>query len=271
MTKFIHLTDIHFSNGQNILHNNSFTSKKTLQLVIDKICRINPAPDFILISGDLTNSGNLESYKFLKKGFEKFKQPVFLALGNHDNRKAFNKVFKNQNSKEPLFYDQVISDLNLITLDTSLTRQVSGSLDIDQLSFLKNSLEKNKKLASLIMMHHPPKFSQNSPDWISLDLVSTKKLYKIIKDYKVVAIICGHVHVNQSNFWNNIPVIISNGLYSTIDFSELNETLMIEGASFNICNIRENGIGVSIVPVARKGKIFKKIKSRVLKNQVNKN
>jgi hypothetical protein len=116
------------------------------------------------------------------------------------------------------------------------------------------------------MMHHPPKFSENSPDWISLDLDTTKNLYKIIKDYKLVAIMCGHVHVNQFNFWNNIPVIISSGLYSTIDFSELNETLMIEGASFNICNIRENGIGVSVVPVAPKGKILKKIKTRVFKN-----
>jgi len=266
MIKFVHLTDIHFSNRQSIINNKSFAPKKLLQLAIDKICRIRPEPDFILISGDLTNSGNLESYKLLKKNFEKFKQPVFLALGNHDNRKAFNKVFKNKISKEQLFYDQVIGNLNLITLDTSLPREVSGSLGTDQLNFLKNSLEKNKKLPSLIMMHHPPKFSENSPDWISLDLDSTKNLYKIIKDYKLVAIMCGHVHVNQSNFWNNIPVIISSGLYSTIDFSELNETLMIEGASFNICNIRENGIGVSLVPLAPKGKILKKIKTRVFKN-----
>ena len=86
------------------------------------------------------------------------------------------------------------------------------------------------------MMHHPPKFSEKSPDWISLDSDSTKKLHTIVKDYKVMAIICGHVHINQSNFWNNIPVIISNGLHSTIDFSEFKKSISVLISFFKECS-----------------------------------
>ena len=77
---------------------------------------------------------------------------------------------------------------------------------------------------------------------------------------------CGHIHINQTNFWNGIPVIISNGLYSTVDLLNRDDMVILEGKSFNICYIRENGIGVSVIPLKPKAKIFRKISLKKLKN-----
>ena len=265
MKKFIHLTDLHFSNKEKIGKDTHFDATKILSNVIYKINNLFPAPDFILISGDLTNSGNIESYELLKVILNKVSIPIFYALGNHDNRKSFNQVFRKINSNEQLFYNHIFDDLNLITLDTSLPGKVSGEINSKQLEFLEKNLKKFKNLPSIIMMHHPPKFSEKSPDWISLDFKSTEALQKILRGYEILAIMCGHIHINQFNNWHGIPVICSNGLYTTIDISEKGNYSIVEGTSFNICRIRNNGIGLSIIPISPEAKIYKNIKLNRLK------
>ena len=116
------------------------------------------------------------------------------------------------------------------------------------------------------MMHHPPMFNKKGPNWISLDEKSTNKLQSELEKKEILAIMCGHIHINQTNFWNGIPVIISNGLYSTVDLLNRDDMVILEGKSFNICHIRDNGIGVSIVPLKPKAKIFRKISLKKLKN-----
>ena len=88
------------------------------------------------------------------------------------------------------------------------------------------------------MMHHPPKFSMSSPNWISLDEKSTTKLKSKLANQNILAIVCGHIHINQTNFWHGIPIIISNGLYSTIDLSIKDEMRIIEGKSFNVMSYK---------------------------------
>ena len=266
MKKFIHLTDLHLSSNENLNKLTNYNSHKTLRKLIKKINSINPLPDFILISGDLTNSGDIKSYECLKEIITQILPPTFLALGNHDQRATFNHVFKNIKSSKPYFYNHLFEYLNLITLDTSSPGKISGEINVEQFKFLKKSLSENKNVPALIIMHHPPRFSERSPNWISLDNKSTKKLKKTLEDYKILAIICGHLHVNQMNFWHNIPVIISNGLYSSIDFLESYEFSIVEGTSFNLCSLRENGIGVSVIPMSPKGKVLKKLNLKRFKN-----
>ena len=127
-------------------------------------------------------------------------------------------------------------------------------------------LIQNKNFPTIIMMHHPPMFNKKGPNWISLDEKSTNKLQSELEKKEILAIMCGHIHINQTNFWNGIPVIISNGLYSTVDLLNRDDMVILEGKSFNICYIRENGIGVSVIPLKPKAKIFRKISLKKLKN-----
>ena len=41
---------------------------------------------------------------------------------------------------------------------------------------------------------------------------------------------------------------------------------IIEGKSFNICHIRDNGIGVTVVPIKPKAKVFKSLNLEKFKN-----
>ena len=164
----------------------------------------------------MTNTVDVKSYQALQYILNQISIPIYIALGNHDKRSSFNKVFKKINSKKPLFYSQILKGLNLIVLDTSVQGKISGEICDEQFKFLNKNLSQNKNLPSIIMMHHPPKFNKNSPYWISLDEKSTSKLTSELVNKDILAIICGHIHLNQTNFWHGIPVIISNGLYSTV-------------------------------------------------------
>ena len=96
--------------------------------------------------------------------------------------------------------------------------------------------------------------------------INTTKLKSKLANQNILAIVCGHIHINQTNFWHGIPIIISNGLYSTIDFLTKDEMRIIEGKSFNVCHIRDNGIGVTVVPVKPTAKVFKSINVKKFKN-----
>ena len=63
-----------------------------------------------------------------------------------------------------------------------------------------------------------------------------------------------------------LSLIISNGLFSTVDFLENDELSIVEGTSFNLCSLRENGIGVSVIPISPKGKVLKKLNLKRFKN-----
>ena len=266
MKRFIHLTDLHFSHKDKTQIEIYFETRQTILDVLIKIKKLKPEPEFILISGDLTNTGDVKSYQALQDILNQISIPIYIALGNHDKRSSFNKVFKKINSKKPLFYSQILKGLNLIVLDTSVQGKISGEICDEQFKFLNKNLSQNKNLPSIIMMHHPPKFNKNSPYWISLDEKSTSKLTSELVNKDILAIICGHIHLNQTNFWHGIPVIISNGLYSTIDLSNKDEMKIIEGKSFNICHIRDNGIGVTVVPIKPKAKVFKSLNLEKFKN-----
>ena len=266
MKRFIHLSDLHFSHKGKTQNEIYFETKQTILDVLIKIKKLKPEPDFILVSGDLTNTGDIKSYQVLRDIFNQINIPTFFALGNHDKRSSFNKVFKKINSKKPLFYNQILEGLNLITLDTSVPGKISGAICDEQFKFLNKKLIQNKNFPTIIMMHHPPMFNKKGPNWISLDEKSTNKLQSELEKKEILAIMCGHIHINQTNFWNGIPVIISNGLYSTVDLLNRDDMVILEGKSFNICYIRENGIGVSVIPLKPKAKIFRKISLKKLKN-----
>lgn len=59
---FVHLSDLHIGNP-NVTDEHLFSdTTQTLEHVKSLIVTLEPRPDFIVISGDLTNRGDRESY-----------------------------------------------------------------------------------------------------------------------------------------------------------------------------------------------------------------
>ena len=246
MTRFLHLSDLHLSAA------NAPQKAALLDRIAASITRMPARPDFAVLSGDLTDRGDVESYRLLKDMLADFPVPVHLALGNHDTRRGFHAVFGPGEGA----YDHatLAGDLHLITLDTSVPARVHGTLDAAQLDWLATELDRHPDRVKLIVLHHPPRLDPAALPWSTLDAPSTAALGEVIQGKPIAGLLSGHVHMNRMTLWQGAPLIVSTGLHSTIDPLHEDGLRILEGAGFGLCRWSGAGLSVTYVPLEPEGR-----------------
>ena len=172
-----------------------FYPYQNLQKVIPQI--ISVLPDGVAIAGDLARlEGKLGDYANLKKllGPVAEKTPVFMALGNHDNRENFLRVFnKIEGERQPASGKHVVvvnkPPIRLIILDSLFyVNKAPGLLGRAQRRWLQDYLKKCDETPTILCFHH----TLGDGDG---DLLDVPRLFDIIKPIrKVKAILYGHSH-----------------------------------------------------------------------------
>ncbi len=172
-----------------------FYPYQNLQKAIPRILSVQP--DSVAIAGDLARlEGKVGDYANLKKLLNPLaeKTPVFMALGNHDNRDNFLRVFdKIVGERQPAGGKHVVvlnkPPIRLIILDSLFyVNKVSGLLGRAQRQWLENYLGKCDDTPTILCFHH----SLGDGDG---DLLDVPRLFDLIKPArKVKAILYGHSH-----------------------------------------------------------------------------
>src|SRR5262245_25689409 len=65
---------------------------ETLSRAITQISHLDPAPAFVIFTGDLISDDDPQSYRVLKHLTNQLPVPTYFALGNHDLRQSFRQV-----------------------------------------------------------------------------------------------------------------------------------------------------------------------------------
>ena len=253
MTRFIHLTDLHLSaSPQDDPHLYTDTAPR-LAHVTEVIARLDPAPDFVAITGDLTNRGDAESYALLERALDAFEVPLILAMGNHDVRGTFRSRFHRDapDPDAPYFHHARHGDLHVIALDSLVPGRIGGAIGPEQFDMLAGALSEHPGCRKLILCHHPPHSGRaDLLEWESLPAADSARLAKMLAGHDVVGILSGHVHADRVLHWNGIPVVISTGLHNTLNPIEFPVAIVEDGAGFAICDLHPTGLDVIFVPVA---------------------
>ena len=268
MSSFLHISDLHIFCGlMDTQHENNFPNVHLLT-AINIANQLEPKPKFIIFSGDLTDTGDLASYEYLKSVVSVSKVPIILALGNHDNRSNFKKVFYGNESDDPYFHVSEYEEFKIIVLDTNKPSKVSGTICEDQFGFLRDVLKESKNHKVLLVLHHPPSVDEDDLPWTTLDKESSLELYSCLKGHDISGIFCGHIHLNKFIHWNNIPIITSSGLQSTIDPLENTELRLLESASLNLCKINKGGLNITSLHMHPVGREIRRVYKNLLRSKV---
>lgn len=246
---FIHLTDLHAHCDGNV---DGIDTIGNLDAALALVAAIDPAPDFVVVSGDLTDQGDASSYRAVRERLETLQMPVIYALGNHDSRPGFYEGMLDRTSDRdaPYLHDRVFDGLHVIVLDTSVPGKVSGALGDDQFAFLDAALLRHPHLPKIVVMHHGPRIVTESPfAWESLNEAETERLRRALAGRSVAGILTGHIHHDGVSSWHGVPVVVGNGLHDFIDPTYRNGLKIHTGASFGYCTLRDTGLSVAFVPL----------------------
>ena len=202
------ITDTHVRRKGKMLHH-MVNPGKRLRRAIQRLNELQPRPDVVLATGDLTESGKRKEYKRLRDLLESLEIPLFVIPGNHDRREVMRAAFADQwylPAYGPLHYAVDKYAVRLIGLDTTEDGENGGVLDDYRLEWIETMLARAPKKPTLIFMHHPP-FRTGIRALDVLGFRGVDEFARIIeRNPQVERIICGHIHRAMEVRWHGTTV-----------------------------------------------------------------
>ena len=256
MFPFLHLSDLHISSRKDS-EVYGIKPYRKLEAVVESICDIDTHPAFVLITGDISYDGTVESYHLVKNLLQKIESgniPVYFALGNHDNRINFRKVFEN-NSTGPYYHCFEHDPLRVIVLDSYRTGTRYGYFDGDQFAWLEKTLSSEPDRPTVIAFHHTLKQYQPEFDVRTIHESHQKQFFETIQDRNVIGILNGHLHFNQSAIVNGVLNVMVGSTGAELSYNDT-EYSIIDTSCYNVVFYREGSLFIKTIYVPCKGGVL---------------
>src|SRR5436190_17667118 len=152
------ISDLHIKPPGSLAYGRVDTAK-ALERCVAALNEFKPAPDFVVISGDLADTPNVEEYDYLKRLLAPLKLPFAGIPGNHDSRELMRAAFpaaSYAHASGPLDRKVEVDGLDLLLLDSSVPGKPHGELETPTLRWLDAALAASPDRPALLFLHHPP-------------------------------------------------------------------------------------------------------------------
>lgn len=189
-------------------------TRAALVAAIAHVNRLDPAPDLVLVTGDLADEGRLEDYRVLRSQCDRLAAPYAPIPGNHDDRARFRAAFAGHEpfadaEADFVQYAFISHGRRFIGLDTLIPGEVTGGLCAHRLAWLGTCLAAEPAMPTMIFMHHPPfatgiRFLDEPP------FAGAAALEKLIRAHpQVRMIVCGHAHRAIATGWGGTTAVVA--------------------------------------------------------------
>ena len=213
---FVQVTDTHIASEEKVFGRESNEMCGNLEKAVEEINSLKPA--FVILTGDLVNSGDEMEYESFKRIVARFKSTVYSIPGNHEFHSGTLEHYK-FHLGEP-YYSFDYDSLHFVGLDTSCDEiwtsenDPVGKIDSRQIEWLKLDLEqKGMNQPTVIFTHHPlhPKWVKVRPE-IMVEEESRENVLSLLKRYNIVLVLSGHHHGEDVSTLHEVTHIVTQAL-----------------------------------------------------------
>ena len=261
-----HLSDTHLT-AAGIRYNGVLDADAALEravAVLRDAVRAGRHPDAVVVSGDLTDTGDPDAYRRLETALGRIAgdRPtppmIIFATGNHDVRSMFHRHLLHRDSDDPILQVHDCRGLRIVVLDSTVARHGHGRLTPEHLRALRSELATPAPAGSIVVLHHAP-LPPPSPmlAYFALESASRRGLAEAVAGSDVRLILAGHHHLPQSGQLGRVPVAVAGSTAIRTDplAPPGHETTWASGA-FNLVEIYPDTFAVSMIPVDGAARVF---------------
>jgi 3',5'-cyclic-AMP phosphodiesterase len=163
------------------------SSEQALQAAVEAIRALRSPPHAVLVSGDLSDSGDPAHYAAITRMLAPLGVPVHHLPGNHDEPATFAAAFGAPN------WTTTVGGLRLVGTDSTRRGAEDGELDLE---WLAAALDEDPRTPTIVAMHHPPlDTGMLALDAIGLADGQRERLAELLRrSPQVRRVVGGHVH-----------------------------------------------------------------------------
>jgi 3',5'-cyclic AMP phosphodiesterase CpdA len=192
------ITDLHVVARDQLCQGRVPTNAQ-LREAVAHVNGLDPRPDAVLATGDLTDHGSPEEYAVLREILADLAPPLYVIPGNHDHRDRLLEAFADHAylpRPGAAFAHYAVDDhpVRLVGLDTTVPGEPYGAMCDARLAWLDATLGAAPDRPTLIFMHHPP--FRTGIRWIdAAGLDGGRRMAAIVARHpQVQRVACGHIH-----------------------------------------------------------------------------
>lgn len=207
MSRFVvaHLSDCHIGATED--------APARLRRALDHVAACRPAPDVVLLSGDVADHGSEAEYRVAAELLDTVTLPLVVCPGNHDVRARFEDRIGPAESVLDVGGYRIVA-LNSLVDAPEGERIDHGELGAESLRLLDEALADGRQ--TFVALHHPPVD-------LHVDLMDPIKLADpeplaevLVRHGSAEALLVGHAHTAAASRFAGLPVLVGGGLVSTI-------------------------------------------------------
>jgi 3',5'-cyclic-AMP phosphodiesterase len=234
MHRILHLSDTHVTasgfdeDGVNAL------------AALDRIlldCRRLDGLDLVVVTGDIADDGSTEGCHLVRQRVGAFAAergiPHIYTTGNHDRRTGFTSALGTghlapdgvdggaplEGCGDERAAVSEIGGLRIVTLDSLVPGSAHGVISRAQLDALAELLRTPAAAGTVVALHHPPIYVRTATWMEQFGLHNRDELRTVIEGSDVIAVLCGHFHLQLSGQLGGVPVWVTPGVVTRLDLT----------------------------------------------------
>jgi 3',5'-cyclic-AMP phosphodiesterase len=225
-----------------------------LAAAVDAVLALEPRPDAVIVSGDLTEHSADAEYEQLRELLAPLGRPLYVLPGNHDDRDGLRRHFGIAGAAgAPVQHADDLGPMRLVMLDSTVPGEERGDLDSERLDWLEAELAAAPDALTVLALHHPPLVTGiPAYDEIALSDAGRRALGEVVERHpQVRRIIAGHVHRTMSADLAGRTVLAIPSTYVQLELDFRLEELAqsAEPAGFAVHALRDGELVSHVQPV----------------------